>query len=645
MAKNTRSPYNNENELFKRLTRLFSGPIVNLHSQTYRDLKRKQLDNYKFKSVSGQSFKRANFNPFESIHLAQLTNQNRTSRYIDYDQMEFEPILAGALNLYADEITFHTELQDILRVDCANAEIKHVLRALFYDVLNIENNAFGWVRSFIKYGDLFLYLDIDEVLGIRGVQGLPSHEVERLEGEDKTNPNYIQYQWNSGALTFEDWQIAHFRNLANDKMAPYGTSVLEPARRIWRQLDLLEQYMLSYRLVRSSERNIIYVDVGGINPDDVEQHVLAIQAQMKKNQVLDSETGRVDLRYSPYYTVESDFYLPVRGDSKTRIDRLSGATYNGGIDDVKYLKDKLFAAIQVPQAYLFRGEGADEDKTTLAQKDIRFARTIQRLQKEFLSELYKIAIVHLYVLGFRDSKDITGFKLSLNNPSRIAELQELEYWKTKLDVGASANDSIFSRRWVAANLFHLSEEEFERNQREKWYDAQYDAALTQIAEGAEGEGGLGGGGDMFGDFDSDEGLGDEGGMDDLVDDTVSSAGSEGEEGALLAAPARRSDETTTPRSKGKMYKPVKSDSRTIGARARHFNSQWGSSLASGTERNVFKGYSPLKGLARGVAESMETTYQVEEESMLDASRETRRLLENLERRYGGKEQNEDKAAQ
>jgi len=642
MATNTRNPYNNENELFKRLTRLFSGPIINLKAQTYHDLKRKQLDKYKFKSASGKSFKRAEYNPFESIQLAQLSNQNRTSRYIDYDQMEYEPIIASALNLYMDSITFSTDMNEMLRIQCSNAQIKSALHTLFYDILNIELNGSGWVRSTIKYGDFFLYLDIDEKTGIRNAIALPAHEIERLEGEDPTNPNYVQYQWNSGGLTFESWQMAHFRLLGNDKMAPYGTSILEPARRIWRQLNLLEDYMLSYRIVRSSGRRVIYLDVGHIAPEDVEQYVLNVQNVMKKNQVLDQTSGRFDLRYNAHYAVENDFYVPIHGDSKTRIDELNGSSYNGGIDDVKYLKDKLFAALQVPQSYLFRGEGGDEDKTTLATKDVRFAQTVLRLQKNFLSELYLIAIAHLYVLGFRD-KDLIDFKLSFNNPSRIAELQELEYMKTKFDVGASATENMFSRRYVAKNIFALSEEEFERNQRERYYDAVQDAAIAAISEGEEGGMGGGSGGDLFGDM-GGEGDAD---IDELTDDVMGDAG-EGEAGGgtdedsmLLAAPAKR-EETTTPRSNGKMYRPEVVDKRSIGARARNMNAQWGSSSTKNTTRNVWKGYPELKSLSRGIAEKQDTSYEREETDLLRTSVQTRRLVEAFEKRT---KKNENETAQ
>ena len=187
-----------------------------------------------------------------------------------------DPLINAALDVYADEMTTSSPLTKLLTINCPNEEIKGILDNLYYNIMNIEFNLFGWCRNMCKYGDYFLYLDIDEKDGVKHFIGLPPMEIERLEGEDKTNPSYVQYQWNSGGLTFENWQIAHFRILGNDKYAPYGTAVLDGARRIWRQLRLLEDAMMAYRIVRSPERRVFYIDIGGIPEKDVEQHMQKI---------------------------------------------------------------------------------------------------------------------------------------------------------------------------------------------------------------------------------------------------------------------------------------------------------------------------------------------------------------------------------
>lgn len=674
-----KNPYNPDNGLFKRLTRLFSGPIVNRRQQNYKSERRRRLDKYKFQSAQGQQFKKSSYNPFDYVHSQSMANQNRAERYVDFDQMEYTPEIASALDIYADEMTTSNSLEKLLSIDCPNEEIKNVLNGLYYDVLNIEFNLFGWSRTMCKFGDFFLYLDIDEKDGIKNAVGLPPYEIERIEGEDEKNPNYIQFQWNSGGMTFENWQVAHFRILGNDKYAPYGTSILEAARRIWRQLTLLEDAMMAYRIVRSAERRVFYIDVGNVAPNDIEQFMQKAMTSLKRNQVVDEKSGRVDLRYNPL-SIEEDYFIPIRGQQSTKIESLAGGQYTGDIDDVKYLRDKLFSALKIPQSYLARGEGGEEDKTTLAQKDIRFARTIQRLQRAVVSELEKIGIIHLYVLGYRN-EDLIKFKLRLNNPSKIAELQELETWKTRFEVASGATEGYFSKRWVAKKIFNMTDEEFLRNQREMFYDFKFKAAVEkagtdqQSAAGDQdsGLGGMtppssGGGAESPTDAASNIDLGalssePEGGGAAEAAPTDTGAGGEstGPESSLLASPApgKRDDRmTTTPASRGKFYLPAQhrgGDKRPSGARTRNYQSKFSKELGSGSDRNVWgTGKQDLFGLGTGIYENYENSYNEEilientekpetplEEQILKNGNELKNLLKSLENKDARKEDDKD----
>jgi hypothetical protein len=669
-----KSPYNPDNGLFKRLTKLFSGPIVNRRQQNYKSERRRRLDKYRFQSAQGQQFKKSSYNPFDYVHSQSMANQNRAERYVDFEQMEYTPEIASALDIYADEMTTSNSLEKVLNIDCPNEEIKNILHSLYYDILNIEFNLFGWSRTMCKFGDFFLYLDIDERDGIKNAIGIPPYEVERIEGEDEKNPNYVQFQWNSGGMTFENWQMGHFRILGNDKYAPYGTSVLEPARRIWRQLTLLEDAMMAYRIVRSAERRVFYVDVGNVAPNDVEQFMQKAMTALKRNQVVDEKTGRVDLRYNPL-SIEEDYFIPVRGQQSTKIESLAGGQYTGDIEDVKYLRDKLFSAIKIPQSYLARGEGGEEDKTTLAQKDIRFARTIQRLQRSVVSELEKIGVIHLFVLGYRN-EDLIKFKLRLNNPSKIAELQELETWKTKFEVASAATEGYFSKRWVAKKIFGLSDEEFLRNQREMFFDFKFKAAVEKAGseqEAAAGDADAFGGGMDTGGLGGDTGAGGtEGGpgidLGALTSEPEAGAATPaetpagGEEaGPLLAAPGKRDDKlTTTPASRGKMYMPVKyrgGDSRPTGARTRSYQSKFSKELGGGSMRNVMgSGAQELFGLGNGIYEQYENSYSEEmlseadkkqdnnivEQKILSNNDNLKQLISSLEKKNAtNKENSED----
>ena len=659
--KNTRNP---QSLLFRRLTRLLSGPLTNYRTQTNHRLRRIDLDKYatKFTSASGRDFKKTAYNPYDNLQANVMASQQRTERYVDFDQMEYTPEIASALDIYADEMTTYSALTPMLRIECENEEIRAILHSMYHDVLNIEHNLFSWCRTMCKYGDFFMYLDLDEKLGITSVIGLPTQEVERMEGEDKTNPNYVQYQWNSAGLTFENWQVGHFRILGQDKYNPYGTSVLEPARRIWRQLTLLEDAMMAYRIVRSPERRAFYIDVGNIPPQDIEQYMQKVMTTMKRNQVVDPDTGRVDLRYNPL-SIEEDYFIPVRGQSATKIESVQGGKYTGDIDDVKYLRDKLFSALKVPASYISSdGEKVEEDKTTLAQKDVRFARTIQRLQRSIVTELEKIGIIHLYTLGYRD-EDLVNFKCHLNNPSKIAEMQELEHWKTKFDIASSATEGFFSKQWLSKTLFGMSDDDFIRNRREMFYDRRFEAALETAAEmeQAEATAGIDAGpdadlgGDLGGDVGTPGGTGTVGGEAELgdaatppADETTPDTGGEAPADDVLLAtpPAKRDDDigkvvnkkghTTTTKSHGyyepRSLKPGGDRRKSSGPRKK--NMTRAASPEFGTNRKTLPGYSELSSLVRGTGVYAEenTNYKVEEQKVLQNQKDLKNLFESLKTR-------------
>ena len=621
---NNNNPRNNSSTLFRRLTRLFSGPIVDYDTPGVVRGSRRDVAKYTFTSNTGKAFKKKEYyNPFGDLSNKVLYQRNKQVRYTDFDQMEYMPEIASALDIYADEITTSTIFNPMVEVDCHNREIKEIIQVFLYSVLNVEANLFGWSRSMCKYGDYYLYLDIDEKLGITNVIPLPVRDVERIEGTDPTNPNYIQYFWQGAegneGVTFENWQISHFRLLGNDKYVPYGTSVLEPARRIWRQLVLLEDAMMAYRVVRSPERRVFYIDVGNIPAEDVEQYMEQVKTQMKRNQIVDNDTGRVDLRYNAM-SVDEDYYIPVRGSTNnTRIDTLAGGQFTGDIDDVNYLRDKLFSALKVPKAYLAQAD-AIEDKTTLAQKDIRFARTIQRNQRVIIAELEKMCIIHLFTLGYREN-DLLSFKLALNNPSKIAELQELEHLRTKFDIAAAATQGYFSKHWVYQNVFKLSAEEVERIQIEQFGDAKLTAELEATGTATTQEATADAAPPAAGD--------DLGAPEPAGEDTPPEPEGEApeEEGTLLAEPepAQRND-----------YTPVVNKRWKAGARKRSYLSSGGDNLASSSTRNIFKGWSgEMKPLANGVVGE---NFEQDENKIFQIEHDIKRLIEQLETKNENKAQ-------
>ena len=220
----------------------------------------------------------------------------------------------------------------------------------------------------------------------------------------------------------------------------------------------MEDAMLIHRIMRAPEKRIFKIDVGNIPPREVEQFMQKIINKMKKTPVIDQSTGEYNLKYN-MESVTEDYFLPVRGgDSGTEIDTLPGLSNNDQIDDIEYLKNKLMASLRIPKAFLGYEEGLSGGKATLAAEDVRFARTIERLQKIIVSELTKIGIVHLYSQGFEDA-DLIDFDLELQNPSMIHEQEKLELMNQQVELAEKAMETkLFSRKWIYDNIFDFSDE-------------------------------------------------------------------------------------------------------------------------------------------------------------------------------------------
>ena len=390
----------------------------------------------------------------------------RNQLFRDYELMDADPIISSALDIYSDESTIDNIEGQILKIKTDNTKVHEILHNLFYDIINVEFNLWSWMRNLTKYGDFFLSLDIVDKYGIVNVKPLSTYGVFRLEDHDPSNPKLVQFEIEEGGNTEvkENYEVAHFRLVSDSNFLPYGKSMLEGARRVFKQLTLMEDAMLIHRIMRAPEKRIFKVDIGNIPPNEVENFMNKIIGKMKKIPVIDQNTGDYNLRYNMESTTE-DYYLPVRGsDSGTAIETLQGLTNEGAIDDIEYLRNKLHAALKVPKAFLGYEENVGS-KATLAAEDVRFARTIERLQKIVVAELSKIAIVHLYSQGFEDA-ELINFDLELQNPSMIHEQEKLELLSQQVDIANSLiENKLLSRDWIYDNIF-----EFNQGAKEKVFD-------------------------------------------------------------------------------------------------------------------------------------------------------------------------------
>ena len=492
--------------LFSKLTQLFrSGPLV---KRRVRDFSGKNTE-----SSALESFRRAYSDVYNST-ISAYGQFDRMSRYSDFSEMESTPEIASALDIYSEETVSPDEKGEVLHIYSENRKVQELLETLFYDTLNVDFNLVMWVRNLCKYGDFFLFNDVSPEYGVINAFPIPISEIEREDGFDREDPMAVRYRWiTQGNQVLENWQISHFRLLGNDAFLPYGSSVLESARRIWRQLILIEDAMLVYRVIRAPERRVFYIDVGNVPPENVADYLEQAQTSLKRNQLVDKNSGKVDLRYNPL-SVDEDYYIPVRGgDSGTRIDTLAGGQNTAAIEDVEYIQKKLFAALKIPRAYL----GYDEDvgsKATLAQEDIRFSRTIQRIQKTVLSELNKLAMIHLFAHGY-EGEDLLDFELKLSNPSSIAQQQKLDLIRTRFEIAGTAPEGLMDREWVRKNVMGLRDDDIVSIEEGRVADKLRDLEVENAKlpeEGKEDEGGGDEGGDEGGDDGGDEDMGD---LDDL----------------------------------------------------------------------------------------------------------------------------------
>jgi hypothetical protein len=384
---------------------------------------------------------------------------SRLQLFRDYDMMDNDPIISSVMDIYADESTVKDEFGQILSIRSQNEQIQDILHNLFYDILNVEFNLWPWVRNMVKYGDLFLFLDIDEKYGVVNAVPLSIYETIRVEGQDPGNPFSVKFKIENdflalGKKELDNYEVAHFRLLSDTNFLPYGKAMIEGGRRIWKQLQLMEDAMLIHRIMRAPDKRKVLVDIGNIPPAEIDTHMQRIIDRMKKVPLMDPKTGDYNLRYN-MMNITEDFYLPVRGkDSGTDITNLPGLQFNA-IEDIEYLRNKLMAAFKVPKSFL----GYEEDnsgKASLAAQDVRFARTIERIQRIMVSELTKIAIIHLYVQGFTD-EDLIDFELEMSSPSVIFEQEKLNLWKEKVQLAKDITDSKYlSRDWVYHNILNVS---------------------------------------------------------------------------------------------------------------------------------------------------------------------------------------------
>lgn len=417
--------------------------MYSFDSKEERDLKLKQLKQQRLLSYQ---WKKIGYDT--SMEQMAGTPQVRIM-YRDADLMDCWPEIGSALDIYSEEATVLNKKNKMLNISSKSNRIVSVLEDLFENRLDIHIMLPMIARSLCKYGNEFMFLNIDGNDGVKGWRELPVHEMRRVEngmfnlyagyGSASTNlkPDETKFIWEgqNESTPFKMWQVAHFRLIKDSLLLPYGVSILNKARRHWRMLSMMEDAMLLYRLERSIERRIFKVNVGLIDDADVPQFLQDFMTNVKRAPVIDPQTGQMDLRKN-FLDVSADYVIPVRsGQDPTSIETLNSAQNQTSMEDIEMIQNKVFAALRIPKTFLNYQEAQGKGQN-LSLMDIRLNRAINHVQQALLMELTKIAVLHLYLLGFTD--DLTNFTLSMNNPSNQLETMELDNQAKRLQNASTA---------------------------------------------------------------------------------------------------------------------------------------------------------------------------------------------------------------
>lgn len=422
--------------------------------------------------------------------------------YRDVDLMDTMPEIGTALDIVSEEANYIGENGSLINVSSGSERVKGILQDLFVNRLSINTTLPMLTRTMIKYGNAFWLLHTDTQLGVLGWKELPVYEIERYEnGMDCPYTNgytvhsndvdnhrdETRFVWvgQQQATEYRNWQIAHFRLLYDSSMLPYGVSFLHKARRHFRMLSMMEDMMFIYRLDRSIERRVFKINVGAIDEADVPAYVQQIADNFKRTPIIDPMTGQIDLRKN-IMSQTNDYFIPVREDgAASPIENLAAGQNLTAMDDIKYVQNKIVTALRVPKSFLNFEEAAGDGKN-LSLLDVRFMRTVNRIQQSLLLELNKIATIHLLMLGFTD--DLTNFTLEMSNPSSQAEMLELENLAKKVTTAKDAVSDpgggmpLTSMTWAWRHIFKWSDKEIQQNLEELRLETALAAELQQTMQ-------------------------------------------------------------------------------------------------------------------------------------------------------------------
>ena len=468
-------------DIFDKLKKVFSSGIIvrDIDTGTIKVIDHNRTQAY---SKQNKTISKLLKNSQIQSSLSQNYSLNRLALYRDYDMMDSDALLSSALDIYVFQSLTKDQYGDILKITSKNEQISRVLYQLFYQRLNCQFNFNVWFRNFVKYGDFFLALKLDNQHGIIGCQPISPYDIERVQDQNGTSQNYSFKLTSNNSGIIQNHNIAHFRLLVDTNFLPYGRSVLQPVRRVWKNLTLMMDAMMIQRIMRAPQRRVFKIDVGDLPNQQVGPFMKDVIDKMKKVPYKDQQTGQINLKYNIQNLLQ-DFFIPVRGKQDgSSIQTLSGMQ-NSMVQDIEFIKDYLHMGLKIPKAFLANSQGMS-NKSTLSGQDIILGRYIQTFQNIFVNQLYRVALIHLFILGYTELQDI-DFKLELNNPSNVKQMQQMQLWSQKIQLGVKMQESgHFDMNFIYNNVYKISGDQAKKMLKRKKTDAKYSAMIQKILQGS-----------------------------------------------------------------------------------------------------------------------------------------------------------------
>lgn len=363
----------------------------------------------------------------------------RLERYEEYEKMMEMPYIAAAAKVYADECCQRNpDTGKIFAYSSENQKVERLIGELL-NRIKIEEKCPFIAKELFKLGDSFWEVVSEDGKGVLGFYHRPARTVEREEDNKGRLEKFVQRVAGSNTEFMPD-EMVHFRLLEDVKFYPYGYPILEDARRIYRQLALMEDAVVIYRLTRAPNRWVFYIDVGNMPPEKAETFIEKLKKKFKKKRLIDPKTGKFVAK-PDFLAADEDFYFPVfEGGRGSRVESLAGASNIGDIADIEYFQKMLFAALKIPKAYLANEEGFST-RATLSSISIQFSRSVKSLQNAIVDGVKKLIEIHLKKNGITDA----NFTITMYSPNYIEEELRME--------------SMLKRVQVAQELLSLTDKE------------------------------------------------------------------------------------------------------------------------------------------------------------------------------------------